>query len=321
MSENKEGSWLANNAGGILGGLTTIGGWLGIGEGRQDKRQIKQQGALNDVNAKTAKELADYENAGKLKMWKDTNYGAQLEQAKLAGVSKAAAIGGSGTGTQGASVGSVGGGSAADAASTTNARTAQAQAGMQLASQMALMKAQKDNIEADTANKKAELPVKGETATGLGLDNRLKAENMESAIQQAAEMVRKTRGEAESAFNRGEIDRETQEAQIAEKKAEAVGAGLDNLLRIATKGKTEAETKAITEGVKQKWEEVKQRWQGLDQDNQRVELDRFAKEIQANYPSFWNTVGKGVNDLMMMMDKGMEKIRGKSKRAIEAPKK
>lgn len=151
----KKNTDILGSAGQILGAAGTIGGWLGIGEARQDKRQITQQGKLNDLNAKTAKELADYEQGLKLKMWKDTNYSAMLQQAELAGVSKAAAIGGSGTGTQGASVGSVGGGSAADAASTTNARTAQAQAGMQLASQLALQKAQKENIEADTANKLA----------------------------------------------------------------------------------------------------------------------------------------------------------------------
>ncbi|UYL83849.1 MAG: hypothetical protein [Wigfec virus K19_81] len=155
MAKKQQNGNLLGTAGSIIGGLSTIGGWLGIGEGRQDRRQINQQTKLNEVNAKTAKEMADHEQALKLKMWKDTNYGGMLAEAEKAGVSKAAAIGGSGTGTQGASVGSVGGGNAADAASTTNARTAQAQAGMQLASQLALMKAQKENIEADTANKTA----------------------------------------------------------------------------------------------------------------------------------------------------------------------
>lgn len=158
---NKKGTNILGTMGTLTGIASSIGGWLGIGEGRQDRRQREQQEALNNINAKTSKELADYEQALKMKMWKDTNYGAQLEQASKAGVSKAAAIGGSGTGTQGASVSMPGTTGAADAASTTNARTAQAQAGMQLASQMALMKAQKENLEADTADTLANIPKKG----------------------------------------------------------------------------------------------------------------------------------------------------------------
>lgn len=144
---------LKDYAGAAIAGAGTIGGWLGIGEKRQDDRQISQQERLNEVNAKTAKEMADYEQSLKMKMWKDTNYGAQMKEAQAAGISKAAAIGGSGTGTQGASVGSVGGGSAADAAATQNAQTASINQSMMLASQINLMKAQKENVEADTENK------------------------------------------------------------------------------------------------------------------------------------------------------------------------
>lgn len=146
---------LSDYAGAAVQGLATIGSWLGIGEGRQDRRQLKQQEALNDINGKTAQQLATFEQGLKYDMWDKTNYSAQLQQASKAGVSKAAAIGGSGTGTQGASVGNVGGGSAADAASAMQAQTGQSAMGLQAASQLALMKAQKDNIEADTANKKA----------------------------------------------------------------------------------------------------------------------------------------------------------------------
>ncbi|UYD39176.1 MAG: hypothetical protein [Wigfec virus K19_83] len=205
---------LKDFAGAITTGLGAIGGWLGIGEARQDKRQIKQQGKLNELNAETSKELADYEQALKLKMWKDTNYGAQLEQAGLAGISKAAAIGGSGTGTQGASVSGVGGGSAADAASTTNARTAQMQAGMQLASQLALQKAQKENIEADTQNKLA-----GATGTEAGtegqkIENEIASRTKESRIteiqERAYEQIAKTANEA----IKQNINEETKQAQI-----------------------------------------------------------------------------------------------------------
>lgn len=173
-NKDNKGGGLLSTAGSIIGGLGTIGGWLGIGEGRQDRRQIKQQTKLNEVNEATAKRMADYEQELKMKMWKDTNYNAILGEAQKAGVSKAAAIGGSVGGTTGASVGSVGGGSAADAASTTNARVAQQQQAMQLGSQIALQGAQKNNLDANTKKTLSELPVNEGKARDLNAGAGLK---------------------------------------------------------------------------------------------------------------------------------------------------
>lgn len=207
--------------GAIIGGATTAASMLGIGEGRQDKRQIRQQGAINDVNAKTAKEMADYEQNLKLKMWKDTNYGAQLEQASLAGVSKAAAIGGSGTGTQGASVSTGGGGTAADAAATQAANNSTFQQNMMLASQVALQKAQKENIEADTANKKAE-------TTGKGLDNTVKEKTIPAQVQQIEENAARALAEAVQSQQKQAINEETMKDQIKTIQEEAIGKVLKN---------------------------------------------------------------------------------------------
>lgn len=172
MEESKKsGGGLGSMAGAIVGGLSTIGGWLGIGEKRQDRRQISQQEKLNDVNKKTAKEMADYEQNLKYDMWDKTNLSAQLQQAKKAGVSKAAAIGGSGTGTQGASVGNVGGGQAADAASAMNASTNQSATGVQTATQLAMAKAQIENIEANTEKTKVD------AAKAAGIDTDIANEN------------------------------------------------------------------------------------------------------------------------------------------------
>lgn len=255
MADNKQ-SWLAQNAGSIIGGISTIGGWLGIGEGKQDRRQIKQQGKLNDVNAKTAKELADYEQQLKLQMWKDTNYGAQLEQAGLAGVSKAAAIGGSGTGTQGASVGSVSGTGAADAASTTNARTASIQAGMQLASQLALQKAQKENIEADTANKQAGATNTNTDTEGKVIQNKINKETIDAQVQEINYKANEQIQNARIAFNKGEISEKTQQAEIQRAKNEAIGSGVDLEVKRLGMNLDRRKVNAIEESVQQGWERL-----------------------------------------------------------------
>ena len=66
------------------------------------------------------KEMADYEQELGLKMWKDTDYPAQVEMMKAAGLNPAAVLsnGGGGSGATGASVAGVGGGQAANAAQT-----------------------------------------------------------------------------------------------------------------------------------------------------------------------------------------------------------
>lgn len=228
MAQEKQsgiGSQLMANAGGILG---TIGGWLGIGEKKQDKRQLKQQTALNAINEETAKRMADYENEGKMKMWKDTNYGAVLEQAELAGVSKAAALGGGTGGTQGASVANAGGGSAADAAATTNAKTASIQQSMQLASQLALQKAQKENIEADTANKQAETENKGVQTAGGKIANEVAGATKEDAIRTIQETANKALAEAVQSQQKQVINEETMKEQIKTIQEEALNKILTN---------------------------------------------------------------------------------------------
>lgn len=145
MEEQKQG-WLKANAGTIMNGIQWASNLLGIGHKKQDRRQVAQQKRLNEVGEASSKRLADYDHELKMKMWNDTNYGAQLAQAEKAGVSKAAAIGGGGAGVgQATTVGSTSGGQAADAAATENANTNKAMALAQMA-----------NIQANTEKTKAE---------------------------------------------------------------------------------------------------------------------------------------------------------------------
>lgn len=266
-------------AGAIMNGLTTMGGWLGIGEGRQDKRQIKQQTKLNEVNAKTAKEMADYEQDLKLKMWKDTNYGANLAEAEKAGVSKAAAIGGGIGGGQAATVGSVGGGSAADAAATTNARTAQMQQGMQLASQLALQKAQKENIEADTANKIADSGYTSGAKTELTKEDTEKRKM--DTLTQGEEFTKKV---AESQYENRSL-----EDRIRMKRLEVAGQEIENDAK-------KVGIKVDKARIAQMAEQVAQGWEGLNQNQQRIKLEKFRTELEANYPGVTKVLGRITDD-------------------------
>lgn len=134
-----------------VGALGTIGNWFGIGEKRQDKRQIEQQRKLQELGIQGSKELSDYNYAKQLQMWKDTNYSEQIKEAKDAGMSISALYGGSGGGGAGtiSSGGmAIGQGQASDSASAENASTNSKLATAQLAN----IVAQTEKTKAETAN-------------------------------------------------------------------------------------------------------------------------------------------------------------------------
>lgn len=134
-------------ANGVGNAIPAVLSAFGIGEKRQDRRQISQQQKLQELGIKGSKELLDYQKAKDLEMWKATNWSAQMDEADKAGLSKAWLMGkGGGTsGTIGSGGMSVSGGQAADAASADNATTNKAMAIAQMA-----------NIQANTEKTKAE---------------------------------------------------------------------------------------------------------------------------------------------------------------------
>ena len=57
---------------------------------------------------------------------------------------------------------------------------------------------------------------------------------------------------AREQFNKAQVSEETQRDAINKIKQEAIGVGIENILKEAQVGKTRTETNAIIEGVKQK---------------------------------------------------------------------
>lgn len=134
---------IAAGAGALISGAKA----LGIGAGAADRRQLKQQGKLQDLSIKGSKEMTDYNKEAELEMWKNTNWAAQRAEAEKAGLSVGWLMGKGGGqgGTTGSGGMSVGMGQAADGASRENAKTQQMMAAAQIA-----------NLNADTEKKQVE---------------------------------------------------------------------------------------------------------------------------------------------------------------------
>ena len=67
------GKAIENGAGSIIGGLSNA---FGIGEKRQDRRQLEQQRKLQGLAIEGSKALTDYQMEKQMEMWKNTNWEA-----------------------------------------------------------------------------------------------------------------------------------------------------------------------------------------------------------------------------------------------------
>ncbi|AXH74945.1 MAG: DNA pilot protein [Microviridae sp.] len=102
--------------------------------------QVGQQERLNNVNEEYNKRMTDYNFQKQMEMWEKTGYGPQVQQMKEAGLNPALMYKGSGAGGQ-------------TAVATSSQGAAQANSRpMDITgiTQLALLNAQKENIEADT---------------------------------------------------------------------------------------------------------------------------------------------------------------------------
>jgi hypothetical protein len=131
------GNFLRRNQGSMINsGISMLGGFIGAGN------QHRRQRELMGLQHQNQRDLNQQGHELQMDMWNRTNYGAQVEHMKAAGLNPALMYGMSGGG--GTTAGSQGGGSASGG-------QAQAWNPMDL-SNMALMNAQKEKIEAETRN-------------------------------------------------------------------------------------------------------------------------------------------------------------------------
>jgi hypothetical protein len=140
-----------------------------FGAGQQHRRQKELMG----IQFGNQQQLNRQGHEIQMDMWNKTNYGAQIEHMKKAGLNPALMYGMSGGG--GTTAGSQGGGSA----SSGNAVQMHP---MDMAN-LSLIKAQRDNIEADTKNKEADTGLKG--TQGEELTSRIKVNIADAGLKTA----------------------------------------------------------------------------------------------------------------------------------------
>lgn len=169
------GTALAQQGAAQIGNLANAGMGLALG-GLMDKRQLRQQEKLQKLQIAGQVQMGQHNLARQLELWEKTNFKAQMEQLKMAGLNPGLIYGmhGAGGTTAAATPGTTSGGQA-----PVGGREVQDMMGMGM--QLQLLKAQKENIEADTKQKLADAQLKGGPQTkSIEADTELKLQGLDN---------------------------------------------------------------------------------------------------------------------------------------------
>lgn len=257
---------------------------------------------------------------------------AQVNNLKAAGLNPGLiyGLGGQGGSTTGSGGASVGLPSAPDVAGIQNAETNNIGMGLQMGmmeAQKKLIESQARNIDADTEKKKG---VDTQLAMGnlskiiaetenersknrlinlqsdiLDIDKFEKGASQDDRLLHIKYMTEESLESLKRSVRHNLIGDETKNEVIDEIKQRALGAALQNLSIETGMQLDKAKINEIAQSIEQKWEQLRQgkeglsiEWSKLDNDTKRTATDMFKAEIQADYPSLMNTIGKGLDKVL-----------------------
>lgn len=298
-------AWLAPA---ITAGMGLIGGAT---QNNKDNRQIRQQEKLYDVAEQSNKHMAMFNHDLQMQMWRDTGPVGQMEQLKKAGLNPGLIYGMGGAGGQTAAAAQAQGVSSAQAPSGSG-REIEEMAGMGLAmaSQVALMDAQKRNIDADTANKQAQTTKTSGADTELTeaetalkqIEYKFQDATLEQRIANIANEGTKIMSEMRTSMANANIADSTQETVIQQYKETLAGTILSNTYTGQQTEESKARIKKIGEDIAQGWKglSIQEKKNAIEQQlaNLKAEFpdmdNVFARDIRAALDKMWNIINPGM---------------------------
>ena len=250
-------------------------------QGHNNRVQLKQQGKLGRQQLQLNKEMLNYQQQKQLEMWNATNYSAQIDHMKKAGLNPGLAYGMSG-----------GGGLTAGGGAPNVGQPAAAQ-GQEIMN-MQLLGAQKELLEAQTEKTKAEAAKTAGVDTQLAVTQQKIAELERSMLNDTYEVTyHKLTAEMDKAHFEAALAGKTLDTEIKMKQGELLGIGLANELKKEGIKLTEAQTKETVNRIAQKWMDLKLKQGKLD-------LDKFVNDVAMSTRLTVETASKVVNNLVNM---------------------
>jgi hypothetical protein len=280
--------------------LSMVGGALGgqvLGM-TNDRRQEKQQGRYNRMQIEGSKELTDYNMKKQLEMWEATGFKGQMKQLNEAGLNAGLIYGMGGAGGQSSNVNA---GNAQGGQSGEKGREATELIGMGLQNQ--LLQAQKENIEADTANKKADTGLKGEQ--GQEINVRRFAAEMENTARNYFQNVDEMGNNVDDM--KDSIEGKIKIAELKSKMQEAVNMEIEGRLKEAGIEVDKATAAKMGQDIVQRAEEIRQKWKGLTLQEREVKV----KEELQKFETEWDKQlgAAGVNSVGIILNKLLSAVK------------
>jgi len=237
-----------------------LGKLMGVALGNAETRRgNKVERGMMQQQYQNQRNLNQQGHELQMDMWNKTNYGAQLQHMKDAGLNPGLMYGMGGGG--GTTAGSQGGGSAAKG----SAQKQMGIEGLMAAAQTELINAQKKNVDADTQNKIDQNPNIDKQGENLDANTKLVKQSLDNKLEE----LRKQKLE-------NDLTEDTYNSQVIKAEAEASNEWLKANLTAAATNKTEQETEAIRQQLVIAWKQLE-----VNKDN--AETGRYnAKTNQSN---------------------------------------
>lgn len=201
---------MSNKIGGQIGnlgmqtGMNIIDRGMGLLFG-DDKKQIKQQQKLTDMGTAQSKELMEAARQNQMKMWDETNFAAQMQQMRKAGLNPAMMYAGGGEGGTTGSFSSGGNiaGNASSESDIINADVNRRAMGLELRKAEAEIKAMEAGANKDQAEADATQNITPTKIKGLETD----IEHKKTSIKEITQNIENKKIQADGAKLQNDFDR------------------------------------------------------------------------------------------------------------------
>lgn len=267
-----------------------------------DRRQIKQQEKLQDIQIRGQKAMAMFNYDQQMKMWEATGYGAQKDQMKRAGLNPALLYGMGGGGGQSTS---------AQSGSTTGATAQQGGGGelgmaLQGAMQLQLLKAQKENIEADTANKRQGTAKSAmETEQGyLNLDK--SSETYWADVTRIKHEAQSAVEKYQSDYAKGVIDVQTMNKRIEEVEVDVANKVLQGAVMESNIKMNEQEMRESAQRIVTQITQLEQRGRELNQRDKEILIKEETNRLIEKGIE-WGAAAQVIGKVVDVVSRGMTK--------------